>query len=54
MIEGEGKQERNKREGEGIFVLEGPKGMPLDKEETDVGCGQMYVYKGKRGNPMLG
>jgi hypothetical protein len=28
--------------------------LPLDREETDVAHRQMQVYKGKRGNPMLG
>ena len=30
------------------------KGLPLDREETDMAYGKMAVYKGKRGNPMLG
>ena len=30
------------------------KGLPLDREETDMAHRQMVVYKGKRGNPMLG
>ena len=37
----------------GVFVSEG-EGLPLDREETDVAHRQMVVYKGKRGNPMLG
>ena len=30
------------------------KGLPLDREETDVAHRQMAVYKGKGGNPVLG
>ena len=29
-------------------------GLPLDREETDVAHRKMAVYKGKRGNPVLG
>ena len=32
----------------------GDKRLPLDKEEIDVAHRQMEVYKGKRGNPVLG
>ena len=30
------------------------KGLPLDREETDMACRQMAIYKGKGGNPVLG
>lgn len=29
------------------------KGLPLEREETEVTQRQMAVYKGRRGNPML-
>lgn len=43
-----GGRRREQREGEGIFVLVWDKGLPLDREETDVAHRQMAVYKGKR------
>lgn len=30
------------------------KGLPLDREETDMTYRQILIYKGKRGNPILG
>lgn len=39
--------------GEGVFVLEGTKGLPLDEEETDMVQSQMAVYKGEKRNPKL-
>ena len=53
-VEDEGERERNKGEGIRIFVPEGKEGQPQDREEIDMTHRQMAVYKGKRGNPMLG
>ena len=47
-IEGDGEREQ----GIGLLVLEGDKGLPLDREETDVAHRKMAVYKGTRGNPL--
>ena len=53
-IEDEGEGEGNKGEGRRVFVLEWDKGLPLDREETDVAHRQMAVYKGTRRNLVLG
>lgn len=45
------RRERGKAERERIFVLEGQR---ATSGYTDVANGQMGVYKGKRGNLMLG
>jgi hypothetical protein len=37
----------------GVFVLEHNKGLPLDREETDVAHRQVALYKGKMGNTEL-
>lgn len=37
-----------------VFVLEGDKGLPLNREETGMACRKMTVYKGTRENPALG
>jgi hypothetical protein len=50
-VEDEGEGEGNKGEGRRVFVLEWDKGLPLDREETDV---KMLVYKDTRGNPVFG
>lgn len=39
--------------GEGVFVPEGDKELPLDREETDVAHRKMPIYKGKGGNPCV-
>ena len=51
-MEDEGEGEGNKGEGEGIFVLVWDKGLPLDREETDVAHRKMVVYKSK-GKPCV-
>ena len=48
-IEEEGERERNKGRGRDICA-KGTK----DREETGAAHRQMAVYKGKRGNPVLG
>lgn len=40
----EGEEEKNK--GEGRFVPEWDKGLPLDRKETDMAHRQMVAYKG--------
>lgn len=46
-------REKRKDKGEvGIFLLEGNKGLPLDREEAHMTHRQMPVYKGKMGNPV--
>ena len=52
-IEDEGEGEGNKEKGAVVFVLE-DKGLPLDREETDVAHRQLAVYKGTRGNAISG
>ena len=42
------------REGKGVFIVKGHKGLPLDREETDVAHRQMIIYKVQRRNPILG
>lgn len=37
-----------------VFVLEQDKGLPLDREKTDMAHRQMAIYKGKRRNLVLG
>jgi hypothetical protein len=39
---------------QGCLLLERDKGQPLDGEETEVALGKVEVYKGTRGNPVLG
>lgn len=58
------KETRDQGEGEGAGPMErrngylfgggDDKGLPLDRGETDLTHRQMAIYKGKRGNPMLG
>jgi hypothetical protein len=48
---------REQRRREGVFALGwevDDKGLPLDREETDIYHRQMAVYKGTREKPMLG
>jgi len=52
-IEDEGEGEGNEGERGGAFAPE-DKVLPLDREKTDMAYREMAVYKGKRGNPMLG
>lgn len=47
---GKGTREREK----GCLSLERDKGQPLDGEETDVASRKTEVYKGTRGDPVLG
>lgn len=49
---GRGRRGRERGRGGRVFVLE-DKGLPLDREEIDIGCRKMSVYKGTRGNPMV-
>lgn len=53
---GRGRRRRGREQGKevGIFVLEWEKGLPLDRGDTDVDLRKMVVYKGIKGNPMLG
>ena len=54
---GDRRQERRVKEqerGERYLSPERDKGLPLDREETDVVHRQMVVYKGKKANPVLG
>jgi hypothetical protein len=44
------KGEGNKGEGKEVFVLE-VKGLPLDREETDLAYRKMTVYKRKQETP---
>ena len=44
----------NKGEEKGVFVPKWDTGLPLNKEETGVAHWKISVYKGTRGNPMLG
>ena len=55
MVEKEIENERegNKKKGQG-YLSQRNKGLPLEKGETDVAHRQLAVYKGKRGNPVLG
>ena len=53
-IEDEGEGEGDNREGGGVFALDWDKGLPLDREARDGTHRQVAVYKGKRGNPVLG
>ena len=53
-VGGRGRRESEQGRGEMGICSGGDKGLPLDREETDVAHRQMQVYKGKRGNPMLG
>ena len=46
---GKGTRERRKE-----YLFHKDKGLPLDREKTDMAQRQMAVYKAKRGNPMLG
>lgn len=46
--------EGNKGQVAGVSVLEGDKGRPLNREETDVVHRKMEVCKGTRGNPVSG
>jgi hypothetical protein len=39
--------------GEDVFASEA-QGLPLDREEKDLAHRKIAVYKGKRGNPVLG
>ena len=48
-----GEEEGNKGEGNTEYLSWRDKGLPLDREETDVAHSKMAVYKGKRGNPVL-
>lgn len=43
----------NEGEEEGYLSL-GDKGLPVDREETDMAQRKMEVYKGEKGNPVLG
>ena len=46
-----------KKEGRGDgerYLSQKDKGLSLDREETDEAYRKMAVYKGKRGNPVLG
>ena len=52
VIGDEGEGEGKKEEGRRVFVLEGDKGLSLDRGETDVAHRKMAVYKGTRGNPL--
>ena len=47
------REEEERREEEGTFALE-DRGLPLDREEIGLAHGQMLIYKGKGGNPVLG
>ena len=40
-------------EGKG-YLPQRDKGLPLDREVTDITNRQVAVYEGRRGNPMLG
>lgn len=42
------------REGQGVFVPEWDKRLPIDREETDMIHGQMTFYKEKVENLLLG
>jgi hypothetical protein len=46
-------EDERKGKGEGVVVVLEHKGLPLDREETDVASRKMAVYKSKRENPML-
>lgn len=46
-------REGSMREGKGHLTL-GDKGLPLCRGETDMAYGQMAVFKGKLGPPVLG
>ena len=37
-----------------IYLSQRDKGLPLDREVTDITNRQVAVYEGRRGNPMLG
>ena len=53
MDKGQRQETEDEGEGEEVFVLEN-KGLPRDREGTDVAHRKMAVYKDIRGNPMLG
>ena len=49
------REERKGTRERGKGCLSGrDKGLPLDREETDMACGQMTVYKGIRRDSLLG
>lgn len=52
--EGEGKENTDRGEGAFFPDVGGDKGLPLGKEEVGVAHRQRAVYRGKKGNPMLG
>ena len=39
--------------GTGVGPWNDDKGLPLDREETDIAHRQMAVYKGKKGTPSV-
>lgn len=45
---------REKGKGAGIFVLEGNKGLPLDRGKTGMAHGKMAFMKVQREKPVLG
>lgn len=49
-------EDAGERQGseEGGYLPLGDKGLPLCRGETDVAYGQMAVFKGKLGTPVLG
>ena len=49
VIGDEGEGEGKKEEGRRVFVLEGDKGLSLDREESVMTHRKMEVYKGKWG-----
>lgn len=50
---GHGEGGRNNRDEAGC-LFHGDKGLPLDREDTDMDHRTMAVSKGERGNPVLG
>ena len=47
-------KEKGTRERRQGYLSQRDKGLPLDREETDMPHRKMAVYKDTRGNPVLG
>lgn len=50
-MRGKGKGRREREKG---YLPWEDKALPLDRRETDMALRQTVVYKGKKGNPVLG